>query len=77
LQVQVTLHSILRERLPPEAKGQASFDLPTAESLGDLMGRLGITQRVFFTVNGKLETDPQRMLADGDQVNVYVPVHGG
>jgi hypothetical protein len=77
VQVLITLNSILREALPAENKGVTTLDLRRGTSLGDVMAQLGITGKVFFTVNGKLETDPTRKLRSHDDVHVYVSVHGG
>ena len=73
----MALKSILRERLPPEAKGRATLELPEQSNLADIAERFDIRHRAIFTVNGKVEVDMARPLQEGDQVAVYVTSAGG
>jgi hypothetical protein len=75
--VNVSLKSILRDRLPPEKGGQAILDMPKRATLADLAERLDIKHRVIFVVNGQVESNVARRLNEGDQVALYVSAHGG
>jgi sulfur carrier protein ThiS len=77
LQIKVTLHSILCELLPAENRGVATLDIVPGTTLADVSDRLGIKGRVIFTVNGKVVTESASRLHAGDDVQVYVSVHGG
>lgn len=77
MQIRITLHSILCELLPAEDKGVATLDVKRGTTLADVSERLAIKGRVIFTVNGKVATDPASRLHAGDDVHVYVSVHGG
>ncbi len=91
MQVQIRLFSVLRDCLPPDAqRGRALIDLPEGASLLDLFVRLGIDRRLGYEaaelagkagwqvlVNGSYEAQMQRVLSDGDEVQVFPPVVGG
>ena len=77
MKVSVRLFSMLREKLPPEAKGKAVLDLPEASTLADLLERLEITMLVNCAVNGKVVRDPAHVLREGDEVQVFRPSGGG
>jgi sulfur carrier protein ThiS len=77
MKVSVRLFSMLREKLPPAAKGKAELDLPEGSTLADLLARLEITVLVNCAVNGKVVRDPAHVLEDGDEVQVFRPSGGG
>lgn len=77
MQVQVVLHSVLRERLPRAARGRATLDLPASGTVADALVALGITFRVLAAVNRQLEADQGRLLADGDELELFPPAGGG
>jgi molybdopterin synthase sulfur carrier subunit len=78
MQVEVKLFSRFQEHLPPEARGQASIDLPDGATVAQLMARLAIDDHVkLLSVNGERETDWERALHDGDKVRVFPIVVGG
>ena len=78
MHVHVKLFSHFRERLPRETRGAATVELPEGATLEDLLTHLGIDGQVkLVTVNNKPETDRQRVLHDGDAVQVFPPVVGG
>jgi sulfur carrier protein ThiS len=78
MHVTVKLHSRFREHLPPEAKGQATMELPDGATVGHLLEHLGIVRRVqLITVNDEPETDRARPLHDGDRVRIFPFVVGG
>jgi thiamine biosynthesis protein ThiS len=77
LQVKVHLHGILRDHIPPKAKGRATVSLDDGATVGDLLAQLGIKRRVIIALNGDQEPDQTHILQDGDQVSIYTLVGGG
>jgi sulfur carrier protein ThiS len=77
LAINLQLYSILREKLPPEAKGRAELQLEAGTTLADLLQEFGITRRVVISVNGEHETDRMRQLHDGDEIKVFSSISGG
>ena len=77
MEVHLQLYSILREKLPPEAKGRAVMQLDENASLADLLEELNITRRVVISVNGEHETDRSRHLQDGDEIKIFSSISGG
>jgi thiamine biosynthesis protein ThiS len=77
MQVDVHLYGILRDLLPPPARGRATVDLEAGASVADLLAQLGITRRVVVAVNDQPKVELAQMLKDGDRVVVYTMVGGG
>jgi sulfur carrier protein ThiS len=78
MQVHVKLFSRFREHLPPEARGEATIELPAGATVEHLLDHLGIGRRVrFIAVNGERENDRDRVLCDGDAVRIFPIVVGG
>jgi molybdopterin converting factor small subunit len=79
VKVQVKLLATLRNRLPPEAKGSASLDLPPGASVGSLLAQLGVAEGQVHAVmvNDAAEPDRGRLLSDGDVVVILPPMAGG
>jgi len=77
LKVDVHLHGILRDHLPPEAKGRASVSLDDGASVRDLLAQLGIKRRVVVALNQDQKPDDSHILQDGDKVTVYTIIGGG
>lgn len=78
MHVQVRLFSRFREHLPPEARGEATIELPDGATVEDLLNHLGIQRRVkLISVNGERESDRDRVLCDGDSLRVFPIVVGG
>ena len=77
LTIHVILHSYLREKLPPQAKGRADLPLPIGSSIADAFAALGIGPGVAWSLNGKLERDQAIILQDGDELRVFRQGSGG
>jgi thiamine biosynthesis protein ThiS len=77
LQVNVHLHGILRDHLPPEARGRATIDLEDGATVGDLITQLGIKRRVVIALNGGQKSEKTHTLEDGDQVSIFTVIGGG
>jgi thiamine biosynthesis protein ThiS len=77
LDINLQLYSILREKLPKDAKGRAVLQLDEGVTLADLLDELDINRRVVISVNGVHESDNTRQLKDGDEVKIFSSVSGG
>jgi len=77
LEIHLQLYSILREKLPIDAKGRAVLQLNEGATLADLLNKLDIKRRVVISVNGVHESDKSRQLRDGDAVKIFQSVSGG
>lgn len=77
MKVDVHLHGILRDHLPPEAKGRASVSLDDGASVRDLLAQLGIKRRVVVALNHDQKPNDSYILQDGDKVTVYTIIGGG
>jgi len=72
VKVKVQLYSILREKLPPEAKGKTSLSLKEGTSLAGILEIFDIRNRVVISVNGAHERDFSREVKDGDEVKIVI-----
>jgi sulfur carrier protein ThiS len=77
LEVYLQLYSILREKLPPEAKGKSILQLEDGATIETILKEFGITRRVVIGVNGDHEPDKSRPLRDGDHVKIFSSISGG
>jgi len=75
--VRLQLYSILREKLPPEAKGQSTLDLEDGATIADIIEMLDIRRNIVISVNDVHEPDISRALRDGDSVRMFSSVGGG
>jgi molybdopterin converting factor small subunit len=80
MRVRVRLMGVLRGKLPQgTAGGVAEVELESGGSIAAALEKLDIaTGGVHLVmVNGQMETDMRRSLAEGDEVSVFPPVAGG
>ncbi|MFQ5943316.1 MAG: MoaD/ThiS family protein [Anaerolineales bacterium] len=77
LEVNVQLYSILREKLPAEARGRTTLQLEMGTSVADILEALDIKRRVVIGVNGEYERDHSRTVQDGDELKIFSVVSGG
>ena len=77
MEIHLQLYSILREKLPTDAKGHAVMQLNEGATLVDILDELGINRRVVISLNGVLETEYSRQLRDGDFVKIFSSISGG
>jgi thiamine biosynthesis protein ThiS len=77
MQIHLHLFSILREKLPREARGETTLDLADGETVADLLAKLDIQRNVVVSVNDVHEPDKTRILSDGDDVKIFSSVGGG
>ena len=77
MEIKLQLYSILREKLPKEAKGRSVLHLDKGATLADILKELDIKRRVVISVNGAHETDFSRQLFHGDEVKIFSSISGG
>jgi len=77
IQVRVRLHGILRDKLPPEAKGQVEQTLPPEASIQSVIDNLGLDGHLNAAVNEVVIDDFDHSLHDGDMIEIFLPVAGG
>lgn len=77
MRVSVTLHSFLRDLLPPEAKGQAILELPEGARVQDVVDRLKLPAYAMFALNERMEKDRALPLKDGDALRFLRAGAGG
>jgi sulfur carrier protein ThiS len=77
MEVEVRLYSILREKLPPEARGRTTVTLEESATVADLLEALEIEPNVVVSVNGDHERDHDRQLNPGDLVRLFSSISGG
>ncbi|MDG2381690.1 MAG: MoaD/ThiS family protein [Pirellulaceae bacterium] len=73
--VQLKLMGMLKDQSPPGDQ----IEINDQATISDLLASLSIDANTVhvFTVNGKLERDKGRSLANGDELAVFPPVGGG
>jgi sulfur carrier protein ThiS len=76
LEVKLTLHGILRDYLPRQAKGKTSLALPAGCTVAEVAARLQIKQTITAAVNGS-QVDPNYVLHDGDDIHLFRMMGGG
>jgi len=77
MKVQLELFSILREKLPREARGQTVLELSEGATVADIVTRLDITGNIVVSVNDIHDPQRSRALNDGDNVKMFSSVGGG
>jgi molybdopterin converting factor small subunit len=77
LDVHVQLYSILREKLPAEARGRTTLQIEGGATLADIVELLEIKRNIVIGVNGAYERDHSRPLQDGDELTIFSVVSGG
>ena len=77
LEIHLQLYSILREKLPSDAKGRVVLQLEEGTTLAGLLEELNIKRRVIISVNGVHITGETHLLRNGDSVKIFSSVSGG
>lgn len=77
MELKITLHGILRERLPAEARGKTCITMPDNATIADVIGYLGLPDAVVASVNDVLTRDRETRLKEGDALRFFRPGAGG
>jgi sulfur carrier protein ThiS len=77
MNVQLEFYSVLREKLPREARGEAVLDLAEGATVADIMQMFDITGNVVVSVNDVHDPERSKALKDGDNVKMFSAVGGG
>lgn len=78
MQISVRLHSVFREKLPPENKGRTTLTFPDGATVQDLLTHFQLQNNVVgISVNDELEIEETYPLHDGDHVEFFRIVGGG
>jgi sulfur carrier protein ThiS len=75
--VKVVLFGVYREKLPPQARGRTTLELPEGSPLRAVLEHFNLPLHAACAVNGQLEADRERILQEGDEVQVFRPAGGG
>lgn len=76
MEVKLTLHGILRDYLPRQAKGKTSLALPAGATVAEVAAQLRIKQTITAAVNG-VQVNPNYVLHDGDDLHLFRMIGGG
>jgi molybdopterin converting factor small subunit len=80
MRVHLKLMAALRSKLPPDAKGGTTqIELEAGARVATALEKLGIGSATvhLVMVNGEMEMNRDRPLAEGDELVVFPPVAGG
>jgi hypothetical protein len=77
IKVSIILHSVLREKLPPESKGRTVLVLPDGAQVADVIRQLQLPENALFALNEQIERDPQKVLCDQDCLRFFRGGGGG
>jgi sulfur carrier protein ThiS len=76
LEVKITLHGILRDYLPRQAKGKTTLTLPEGATINDVLQQLKIRQTISAAVGG-VQVETNHILQDGDDLQMFRMIGGG
>ncbi|MFT5527103.1 MAG: molybdopterin converting factor small subunit [Pirellulaceae bacterium] len=75
MKIQLKLMGMLKDQTPPSGALELNADATITDALIAL--EVPVESIHVFMVNGTLERDKARVLADGDELTVLPPVGGG
>ncbi len=76
MQIHITLHGILRDALPPEARGRTALTLPAGATVADALLALQLKNTTTAAINGQ-QVPLDYILHDGDHLHLFRPIGGG
>ncbi len=76
MEIQITLHGILRDYLPRQAKGRTTLELAEGTTIADVVEQLKIKQKVSAAINGS-EVEKSHTLQPGEQLDLFRLIAGG
>ena len=74
--VSITLHGILRDYLPRQAKGKTTLTLPEGATINDVIQQLKVKQTVTAAVAG-VQVENTHVLQDSDDLQMFRMIGGG
>ena len=77
MQVTVILHSVLREKLPPELKGKTILELSENATVMDVIRQLDLPKGVSLSLNDEMLQGATHPLANGDTLRFFRQAGGG
>ncbi len=77
IEIELRFYSTLREKLPPEARGQTTLQLAAGATLADLAAHFDLPPTVIYSINDDHAEDLTIPLQSGDLVRVFSAVGGG
>ncbi len=77
MKISVILHSTLREKLPPEARGRTVLELKPGSSVSEVFTRLDLPEGFAWALNGNLQRDQTIQLDEGDEIRIFRVGAGG
>lgn len=75
--VHLQLYSILRDKLPAEAKGCTVLHVDEGTTLADILKMLDIKRKVVISLNDIHQSDHSHEIHDGDEIKIFSAVSGG
>lgn len=76
MEIQLTLHGILRDQLPRQAKGKTSLTLPAGATVADVLQQFNLKQSVSAAIGG-VQVESSHVLQEGDDLQVFRMIGGG
>ncbi len=76
LEVHLTLHGILRDHLPRQAKGKTTLTLPAGARVTDVLQQFKLSSTVSAAVGGA-QVEHNHILQDGDDLQLFRMLGGG
>ena len=76
MEINLTLHGILRDYLPRQNKGRSRLTLPDGTTVSEGGEQLKIKQTVSAAVNG-VKVDPEYVLNHEDDLQMFRMIGGG
>ncbi len=77
MEVHITLHGLLRDYLPRQAKGKTTLSLPDGATIEAVLQQLKIKQTTVSAAVGGVQMEPDHVLQDGDDLQVFRAIGGG
>jgi sulfur carrier protein ThiS len=76
LEVQLTLHGILRDHLPRQAKGRTTLTLPAGATVAEVLQQFKLKSTVSAAVGG-VQVEHSHVLQEGDDLQLFRMIGGG
>ena len=76
MEVNLTLHGILRDYLPRQAKGKTTLTLPAGTTVAEVVDQLKIKQTITAAVEG-VQVETGYVLKDGNDLQLSRMIGGG